>query len=373
MKNITVEISILLVFFCVGCNSQKNKDYNLSGAIEINLNTNNLSNFDINQVADFHSLIPLETTAESLIGDITKLFIIDSLIIIYDKKTNAILVFDDRGNYKHKIGRPGNGPGEYVRILDVFLDEERNMIQLSDGMLKRIKTYSINGDFLSSTIVLDYPFVSFYPLDNGYWAVIHYQNSSRDNLVLMDENFNVQKKWFSFTKKLPLVHINHFIEDREHGILFHDPYDNILYKLDEKNVNPYILFTFDNEKISKENIDNQSPFLSSPLFLNAYIHNGKLFFKFSKPQNKGGFMIYNCFLDLNDLQQHVVFKFYENFSKEIPVAPLPDLLSVSDGKLVFQIAPHLFPESAFDNLKGSSLEGINSESNPVLVLYTLHN
>lgn len=51
---------------------------------------------------------------------------------------------------------------------------------------------------------------------------------------------------------------------------------------------------------------------------------------------------------------------------------LPDVIYISNGKFIYQIVPGEFTEKVFTILKGTSLESINSDSNPILVLDKLN-
>ena len=88
------------------------------------------------------TLIPLETTDESLIGSINKILIIDTVIYIMDAKSKAIMLFNTKGKYITKIVRRGAGPNEYIELNDftvltngdiVILDARRILHFKADG------------------------------------------------------------------------------------------------------------------------------------------------------------------------------------------------------------------------------------------------
>jgi hypothetical protein len=57
------------------------------------------------QIYDEVDYIPLETTKESLFGEISQLQITDKYFIILDKETDAILFFNRDGSFHHKINK----------------------------------------------------------------------------------------------------------------------------------------------------------------------------------------------------------------------------------------------------------------------------
>jgi hypothetical protein len=102
-------------------------------------------------------LIPLETTDESIIGEINKIVIIDTLIYIMDSKSKAIMLFNTKGQHLSKIARKGEGPNEYSDLDDftvmkngdiIILDYRKILHFKTDGM--HYKTY--NTEFHADAI-----------------------------------------------------------------------------------------------------------------------------------------------------------------------------------------------------------------------------
>ena len=372
MKNIIKGcVFFLCLLGCISC-SQTTDKKEINTSQVININTRNLADFQISEIADFHSIIPLETTDESLIGKISKVFINDSLIVIFDDKINNILVFDTDGNYKYKIGKKGNAPGEYIMINDIYLNMEKGTVQLSDGITKLIQTYDLEGNFITSSKQLEHTFMAFHPFDQGYWGLIHYQDAKKNNLVLTDTELKIKERYFPKKEQLPFVPVNYFVENEKKEVFFHTPYDNTLYKITADAIQPFLTFLFDEKDIKVENIkDRKNPFVDTPLLHDVYLHGKHLLLNFSVPLENDKFMVYNVYLSMDNMHP-IVFKTYTGFSKEVPVSPLPSIVDLSDGKLIFQIVPEMLPESLFGNFKNTSLKDLTSESNPVLVLYKLH-
>src|SRR5690606_26101942 len=68
--------------------------------------------------------IPLETSANSMIGNISRLCYFRDQFFILDKKGNSILIFDKKGKFLDKIEAIGKGPGEYISLMDFAIDRE---------------------------------------------------------------------------------------------------------------------------------------------------------------------------------------------------------------------------------------------------------
>jgi len=98
MKRILSLNLILLIFSFTILNAQEN---NHARTIRIDPNLGNGG--AMSQVFSEINFIPLETTNESLFGDITKLEVTENNYIIFDRDTKSILIFDKQGKFKSKI------------------------------------------------------------------------------------------------------------------------------------------------------------------------------------------------------------------------------------------------------------------------------
>jgi hypothetical protein len=137
MKVISKCTVLLLSVFFLGCVNSQNKNshfteeqtasLHLDSTTILEVETNDLITIDLNpflkeQVFDFASLvknvklIPLETTDESLLGDIYKVLVTDSAIYIKDDfKGGGLVIFDREGKFVRRIPN-GQGPGELLRL-----------------------------------------------------------------------------------------------------------------------------------------------------------------------------------------------------------------------------------------------------------------
>ncbi len=93
-------------------------------------------------------IIPLETHPECLLGGITKLQEADENYFILDGRNNILAKFNDDGKFITKIGREGNGPGEYLKIEDFILDKKNENIILYDIKGRKIIIYDFSGIFI---------------------------------------------------------------------------------------------------------------------------------------------------------------------------------------------------------------------------------
>lgn len=109
---------------------------------------------------------------------------------------------------------------------------------------------------------------------------------------------------------------------------------------------------------------------------NLYKYEDHLFFSFYKYHGSNNIDSYNVHISLLD-NKVSVFDFNLRHTSELPVSPLPTIIGLSDGKLIYQIDPNILDEALIDKLKDSDLmrdagvSAITAEYNPILVIYDM--
>lgn len=96
--------------------------------------------------------IPLETTEESLLGNVSSVCFDDDLFFVSDKtggKINRILVFNKSGKFITQIGQRGNGEGEYTYIRSWTINPFENFVSIID-LNSSIKYYDYSGKYLKT-------------------------------------------------------------------------------------------------------------------------------------------------------------------------------------------------------------------------------
>ena len=79
--------------------------------------------FDLQDFIENISYCKLETSPESLLGNIDKMMVDSSSLFIFDRYTcNALYRFSRSGKFITKFGKQGRGPEEYIEIYDFDVD-----------------------------------------------------------------------------------------------------------------------------------------------------------------------------------------------------------------------------------------------------------
>ena len=93
------------------------------------------------------SVIPLETNDSSFLVRPVKVIIKDNRYYIVDEGVPAVFSFDEEGHLLHKIGKKGQGPGEYREVYDMIVDESKNQVRLLSPF-GSLYTYDLEGNFI---------------------------------------------------------------------------------------------------------------------------------------------------------------------------------------------------------------------------------
>ena len=93
-------------------------------------------------------VVPLETKAECLLGEIKKIEMDDNLLFVQDNMGQGICCFNMEGKFLYRIGILGNGPDELPDIECFTINKEENVIYLHSRMLQKNKSYSYKGEII---------------------------------------------------------------------------------------------------------------------------------------------------------------------------------------------------------------------------------
>ena len=119
--------------------------------IPVDINQNNP--LALSEIAEELIAINLELTDESLINPdaISDITISENYIIV--TKWARVLVFDKDGKFVRAIGRVGQGPGSFIFIRNVVIDEKNERLFLLSGNPSKIISFDLNGTFLNEVSV----------------------------------------------------------------------------------------------------------------------------------------------------------------------------------------------------------------------------
>lgn len=97
--------------------------------------------------------IPLQTNGSFLIGNVQLVKFFDQMLFLietigYDRQ---ISIFKADGSFVNRIYNPGEGPGKFLRIDDIWYNSDDQTIELLDFVQSKIVVYNLKGDYLKDT------------------------------------------------------------------------------------------------------------------------------------------------------------------------------------------------------------------------------
>ena len=117
--------------------------------VEINPNRITYGDARLSDIIESIEYIPLETTDDVLIGGITTNFdISDNYIVLVCNHQGQVFLFSRDGRFINRVGRLGQGPGEYSGFIgNVLIDEERDRILVGPQYSRGFLVYNLRGEF----------------------------------------------------------------------------------------------------------------------------------------------------------------------------------------------------------------------------------
>lgn len=198
---ITAIVTISLIFVS-GCNSpskdsnSKSKSHRLEAAdtTKIALSDcfkNTSENLKLSDICENISYVRLETTEESLIGNIVSVQAIEEGYLV-NNSFKSLLLFDKNGKFIWKINRQGRGPLEYELLAPDFgVDHRLKEIVLPDR--KNIFIYNFYGQFIKE-IRLPFYTNQVFILSSGLYVISNSNPYNRILAYVVDRNGTIIKK-----------------------------------------------------------------------------------------------------------------------------------------------------------------------------------
>lgn len=220
-------------------------------------------------------LIPLETSSDALVQALTKVVEHKDKYYALDKPQCLIFVFDKAGKFLYKIGKKGQGAGEYAFISDFNINPFSGNLEILEPY-GRIHVYSVLGDYIE-TKRISYP----------EFKVAHSLAALDNDIYVSHSLFEPKKIAYFDLNKQKLLH-EEFEEDMAIGSysqipyqykdewFFYRPFHPIVYKIEKKQLEAS--FKFDFGKYTK---DGRTAVLSQEAKMNFTKNKEEMYAQFS--------------------------------------------------------------------------------------------
>ncbi|GAA3640370.1 6-bladed beta-propeller [Flavivirga jejuensis] len=225
--------TLILFLFVSSCNTKVEK-HNIQGEV-INVSLENENFKETSKYIKKTKFIKLEDyVTESIFGVITKITVKNNFIYIMDENYKKLLVFDMEGKFVRKIGKFGNGPGEYATINDFHVNDTGNIIIL-DGNREKLYWYDSLGNFVEDKKI---PFETdiFTLLDNEQYlfglSAYNHSQFEGDQLITTSKSFEKTSSLLEYTKYVDENYVfNYHLIENEKGFVYNRIIDNNVHQL----------------------------------------------------------------------------------------------------------------------------------------------
>ena len=355
-------IFFFILFICA-CKKQKVDDVEY---IPIALNNDIINaSFFISEA----SVVKLETNDDCLIQRISKIQFIDNKLYILDIDHNSLLIFNKDGSFDKKLAKFGGGPGEYIRILDFYIQD--SLLYMMDFSTRSILKYDLNLAYLGKYRYNTMGF-QFIVKDDVFWIYNMPATSKRDDYQFICLN----QKNRMLNQCLPRRFLNHpynnhwenvnvFATGKE-NVYASPQFGNVIYAIKENDLLPVYEIKFDkrnfpeNENINDYDISSygfnymikHSYYLSEKYFIFEFFIDNVRHFCFYDPNNKQA----TSGIVKNDLIKD--FRFFPRWG--------------NGNYLIEEVASyHITEDFMFLSNYNEQLKDIQEDDNSVIIIYTL--
>lgn len=236
-------ILLLITFFA--CSKEKRINQNIDKLIvDVSVAEDKVNLSEL--IKSNYAVVSLETKDESIIGGIDKILTTSDFIFVLDIfSTEALYMFNKKGEFIRKIGEKGDGPTEYTKPLDFIINE--NEITILDNSVFLV-SYEFNGRFINKEKLEDFSGFKFINLNKDSNAFIGAGLS--DNLIISDKfNMKVNSYFPYITRAVNVLEINPLFEDYKGNAIYRRFLNDTLYKVTKLGVNPHKIIDYQDKAI----------------------------------------------------------------------------------------------------------------------------
>lgn len=236
---------IFLSAFINQASGQKISTIDSSKVISLRIDPSNAKGAKVSEVFKNVKFIPLETTKESLFGNIDILEVCPGYFVIYDFDTNSILVFESNGRFHVKITEKdfddSSGKPNETALYNFKIKNERNKPVILVEFANNNYVFDLHGKRLEKKPIVKminkHKFLIEWPFENGITLFKNYQDP-KDSMVYelaLSRNQTVFAKAFPkdlsyFKNNFQLGNANPVNNPTKDGFFFLRTYDYKIYK-----------------------------------------------------------------------------------------------------------------------------------------------
>lgn len=245
---------IIICIFLISCINKKER----SSFEVIEINHTQKVAIERSKFVTLNDIVQLENSSEHSIGEIWTLIPYSNFIVVNSREPG---VYKKNGDFLLKLGRRGNGPGEYLSSFAV--DYNNELFTILDRTQQKIITYDNNGVFQNeySIGLFGQALTGLYDYTLVYTG--NDPNEYNNTLLLFDNNYKVIDSHFhinTIKKYMSVSDKNNFFMYND-TLIFFNSFDNNIYNVilhnDSLNISVRYNFDFGKYNIPKSFHDNE--------------------------------------------------------------------------------------------------------------------
>ena len=240
MKSLPLFFLPILLFSCQ--TPQENKGNAAVQRISVT-ETRHKEKFNLDDLITDYRIVALDYP--KIIAELSDVQFTKDKMYVRDKKTIALLEFTIDGKFIKQIGRIGAGPGEYVSMNDVDIDEKTGDIFVLSRTKRALLKYDKDGKSISEQKLPVFAY-SMTLIENG---ILLFLNSNPNELsgtcelMICDRDLNIKDKLVCPPKNSDWIcSLSGIVDRNETGIVVAKSLENeINYFVDNKIVRKYVV------------------------------------------------------------------------------------------------------------------------------------
>ncbi|OFY45139.1 MAG: hypothetical protein A2X18_14515 [Bacteroidetes bacterium GWF2_40_14] len=331
MKKLLLVFSILILASC-----SRNENLKVITLHDLSKKADCIT-IPLDSIVSSTEVIELDNSEKApIIGVISDLYeSYQSYYIVSDEKN--VYEYEKTGKFVRQIGTQGRGPGEFLFVKKIFVNEKDSSVNLFDFPSQKLLKYDREGNFLSSfkpdfkdTLLYlksFFPYrdsLLFYTSNNSSGMDLFLYNYSLDNPVLLSKIDREMQPG-------ELIIGNVFIFGDRQNPYIYNYFNDTLFRLRNKKLNPEFLIqtnkmTLNFEELSMENMQALE---GNKLYMRNIVQGGDFIFFFYQVNNAQE-KVRNSFLSLYNIESG-------SYNQNVKIKDKKDsLLTLGSRDLVFQ-------------------------------------
>lgn len=233
----TLSILCVLGMFLTGCKASQSETFQYN----ISIDPVAVDQPEYESLVKSVEYIPLETTKESLVGNVTSLYVSDGRILINSDR-KKVLCFDEDGKFLFNVGNRGRGTGEYISPFSICV--EKGIIYVLCQHTGRLLCYdSSSGTYLKS-ISLQNSYMQAVVSDGFIYAMDMVSRPFAIDSMPLDNPEKKTEIYSSAKGEYIYSSFQQLFQSAEGGCYWVDPLRGQIYELKKGGMSPFIDIDF---------------------------------------------------------------------------------------------------------------------------------